>query len=63
MDWIERWFGVAPDHGDGTLELLLLLAAAAVLATAALTYHSRSRSALSRFFGRIGSAQTWIRRT
>ena len=23
MDWIERWFGAAPDNGDGTLELLL----------------------------------------
>lgn len=62
MDWIERWLGVAPDHGDGTLELLLLLAAVAVLATVALACHSRSRSALSRFFGQIGSALTEIRR-
>ena len=24
MDFIERWFGVSPDGGDGTLELLYL---------------------------------------
>ena len=25
MDWIERWFGFAPDNGDGSLELLIML--------------------------------------
>jgi len=25
MDWIERWFGLSPDNGDGSLELLLVL--------------------------------------
>lgn len=31
MDFIESWFGVAPDGGDGSLEALYLgLAAAAV---------------------------------
>lgn len=24
MDFIERWFGVSPDGGDGTLELLYI---------------------------------------
>lgn len=24
MDLIERWFGVSPDGGDGTLELLYI---------------------------------------
>jgi len=37
MDWIERWFDVSPDNGDGTLELLvfvvLFLAAIALLAS------------------------------
>jgi hypothetical protein len=28
MDWIEQWFGFAPDNGDGTLELLIMVAAA-----------------------------------
>lgn len=35
MDWIERWFNVSPDNGDGTSELLvfvvLVLAAIALL--------------------------------
>jgi hypothetical protein len=25
MDFIERWFGFAPDHGDGSLEAIILL--------------------------------------
>lgn len=25
MDWIERWFDVAPDNGDGTVEALVLV--------------------------------------
>jgi hypothetical protein len=26
MDWIEHWFSLAPDNGDGTVELLILAA-------------------------------------
>jgi len=26
MDFIEQWFGIAPDHGDGSLEFLWLAA-------------------------------------
>ena len=26
MDFIERWFGVSPDGGDGSLELLWIVA-------------------------------------
>jgi len=37
MDWIERWFNVSPDNGDGTLELLvfvvLFLTAVALVAS------------------------------
>jgi hypothetical protein len=25
MNWIEQWLGIAPDGGNGTLELLMLL--------------------------------------
>ena len=25
MDWLEQWFGFAPDNGDGSLELLIVL--------------------------------------
>lgn len=27
MDWIERWFGFAPDNGDGSLEWAISIAA------------------------------------
>ena len=33
MDWIERWFGISPDGGDGSTELLYI---GAVLGTLAL---------------------------
>jgi len=32
MDFIERWFGVSPDGGDGTLELLYIGVAVLILA-------------------------------
>ena len=34
MDFIERVFGMAPDGGDGSLELLWLAAAAVAVAVA-----------------------------
>jgi hypothetical protein len=30
MDWIERWLGLSPDGGDGSLEILLAVAFAVV---------------------------------
>jgi hypothetical protein len=33
MDFIEQWFGVSPDNGDGTLELLYVAAGIAIVAT------------------------------
>jgi hypothetical protein len=32
MDFIERWFGVSPDGGDGSLEVLYILVVAAIAA-------------------------------
>jgi hypothetical protein len=32
MDWIERLFGVSPDGGDGTTELMYLIAFVAIVA-------------------------------
>jgi len=32
MDFIERWFGISPDGGDGSTELLCIYASAVVLA-------------------------------
>jgi hypothetical protein len=28
MDFFEQWFGISPDHGDGSLEILWLAAIA-----------------------------------
>ena len=39
MDYIERWLGVSPDGGNGTLEMLVLVA----LAASALFVVSRRR--------------------
>ncbi len=25
MDWIERWFGISPDNGDGTVEWVIIV--------------------------------------
>jgi hypothetical protein len=32
MDFIERWFGISPDGGDGSTEALFLLVIVVVLA-------------------------------
>jgi hypothetical protein len=32
MDFIERWLGISPDGGDGSTELLYIVAIAVVLA-------------------------------
>jgi hypothetical protein len=32
MDFIERFFGVSPDNGSGSLELIILLIPAAAIA-------------------------------
>jgi hypothetical protein len=31
MDFIERWFGVSPDDGDGSLEVLWIVAIVVVV--------------------------------
>jgi len=32
MDWIERFFGISPDGGDGSTELLYVFTAVAIVA-------------------------------
>jgi hypothetical protein len=32
MDFIEKWFGISPDGGDGSLEVLYVIALLAVIA-------------------------------
>ena len=53
MDWIERLFGVAPDNGDGSLELLIFVALVAIVAIGILWRIPRARHALLQFFERL----------
>jgi hypothetical protein len=53
MDWIERLFGVAPDNGDGSLELLIFVALVAVVAIGIPWRIPRARDALLQFFERL----------
>ncbi len=45
MDFIESWFGVSPDGGDGSLEIMWL--AAIVVVVAAITFRRRIGAWLS----------------
>jgi hypothetical protein len=47
MDFIERWFGFSPDGGDGSTELLYIVAAIVVLALIV------GRRHLAKFVGRL----------
>jgi len=53
MDWIERWFGVSPDGGDGSLEFLLMLVAVAVAFVLVLGSSRRVRSSFLRLIRAI----------
>jgi hypothetical protein len=53
MDWIEQWFGFAPDNGDGTLELLIMLVVAAVIVVSVVWWVPRTRAVALRFFAQI----------
>jgi hypothetical protein len=50
MDWIEQWFGFAPDNGDGTLELMIMLVAVAVVTVAVIWRMPAPRAIALRFF-------------
>lgn len=43
MDFIERLFGVSPDGGDGSTELIYLAAFAIIVAALAYARHRRGR--------------------
>ncbi len=53
MDWIEQWFGVAPDNGDGSLEMLITLAAVLVVALAVIWRVPQLRVGALRLFARL----------
>lgn len=44
MDFIERFFGLSPDNGDGSTEIMWLVALAAVIAAAAYFRMKRRRA-------------------
>lgn len=44
MDWVERWFAIAPDNGDGSLEMLIALCAIAGAVGAIVYLHPRARA-------------------
>ena len=46
MDFIEQFFGLSPDGGDGSLEMVWI--AAAVVAVVALVFRRRIFTALAR---------------
>jgi hypothetical protein len=46
MDFIERWLGVSPDGGDGSLEVLYFIALAVVIV--AIVFRSRITQLISR---------------
>jgi hypothetical protein len=48
MDFIEKWLGISPDGGDGSLEALYLLAVVVVLA--AIAFRARIRGLIRRCF-------------
>jgi hypothetical protein len=57
MDWIERLLDFAPDDGDGSLELIIVVVST-LCAVAAVAYHPRARQAVRNLFGRIGAELT-----
>ena len=47
MDFIEQWFGISPDGGDGSLEALWI--GAIVVVVLATAFRKRITAALSRW--------------
>ena len=53
MDWIEQWFGFAPDNGDGSVELLIMLTVAVVVAVAVVWIMPSFRARAVQFFAQL----------
>jgi hypothetical protein len=41
MDFIETWFGISPDGGNGSTEFIYIMALVVVLGVLAFRWHSR----------------------
>jgi hypothetical protein len=65
MDWIERWLGISPDNGDGSLEVLLVLVCPSVLSLVAIGVSPRSRRLVARYLAGVvngtGTAQRRVK--
>jgi len=46
VDFIERWFGVSPDGGSGSLEMLYIVALAVVVGV--IVFRSRIKELIAR---------------
>jgi len=53
MDWIEQWFGIAPDNGDGTLELVIMAAVLGIVVVVVIWKVPRWRAAVLRFVAQL----------
>jgi hypothetical protein len=56
MDWIEQWFGISPDNGDGSLELLLVLVCVSAISLAVVTVNPRWRRLVGRYLSEPAKA-------
>jgi hypothetical protein len=52
MDWLEQLFGFSPDAGDGTAEILIVLACTIVLAGLIIWRAPALRNRIERMFAR-----------
>jgi hypothetical protein len=63
MDWIEQWFGFAPDNGDGTLEALLVIIGVVMAIIVIMASHPRGRRLIADACGVFASLLVrWSRR-
>jgi hypothetical protein len=58
MDWIERWFGISPDNGDGTVEWLIIVAIVMIGVGALTLAFPQWRQMLLRLCNVLGIAQS-----
>jgi hypothetical protein len=56
MDWIERWWGLNPDGGTGTVEAGLILAVALALGVGIVTRSAALRASV------LEMLRSWLRR-
>jgi hypothetical protein len=52
MDWIEKLFGISPDGGDGSTEMLIVAVAVVILAMVLMMRYGPLRDYARRTFGR-----------